>query len=143
MEKILSKKENDFSPMIKRYKVRVLINVGESRNKTEVYFGPGISSLLHQIKQYGTILTATQNMGMAYSKGWKIIRNIENGLGFQLVERHPGRGYGTSLTPMGDEFLSNYDAFVDEVNRSAEICYQKYFNEYLKAGKGQRLGPKK
>ena len=78
-------------------------------------------------KNNGTIVKASENMKMAYSKCWKIIRNTESGLGFKLLERHAGRGNGSTLTPEGEDYLARYDRFVEEVTLLADERYRDHF----------------
>ena len=109
------------------YKLRLVIFIGTDGKGSNVYFGPGTQRLLHEIKNNGTIAKASENMKMAYSKCWKIIRNTENCLGFKLLERHTGRGNGSTLTPEGEDYLARYDRFVEEVTMLAEERFRYYF----------------
>ena len=62
------------------------------------FFGPGVSELLDNIEKYGSVASASLNMGLSYSKAWKMIRDSENGLGCTLVERSTGgKGGGKAL----------------------------------------------
>ena len=62
------------------------------------FFGPGVSELLDNIEEYGSVASASANMGLSYSKAWKIIRDSEKGLGCTLVERSTGgKGGGRAL----------------------------------------------
>ena len=109
------------------FKLRLFIPVGKNRNGEDVVFGPGIHRLLHEVKDCGTIVKASESMKMAYSKCWKIIRNTEDALGIKLLNRNVGRGNGSSITPEGEDILSRYDAFLDEVTSAASVSYKKYF----------------
>ncbi len=93
-------------------------------------FGVGIADLLHGIQLSGSLSKAAEGMGMAYSKAWKILKRIENYLGFQLVFRQVGRGCGSSLTEKGEDFLRRYDAFVAEMEEEAVRCFHKQFDDF-------------
>ena len=47
----------------------------------EKIFGPGIAELLERVEQTHSMRKATQDMGMAYSKAWRIVKTAENALG--------------------------------------------------------------
>lgn len=89
------------------------------------FFGPGVSQLLHGIEMTGSLQKATRSMGMAYSKGWKILNEAERNLGYLLVCRHSGGNLGgsSSLTEEGSSFLSRYD----DLEKDAETYLQDRF----------------
>ena len=93
-------------------------------------FGMGIAELMHGIERHGSLSKSAEEMGMAYSKAWKILRRIENYLGFQLVFRQVGRGCGSNLTEKGMDFLTRYDSFLDEMNTIAKDCFHKHFDSF-------------
>nr|WP_243172940.1 LysR family transcriptional regulator [Blautia pseudococcoides] len=53
-------------------------------------FGKGIAQLLRLIDTEGSMNAAVKRMGIAYSKAWKILRNAETQLGFELVAKQTG-----------------------------------------------------
>lgn len=55
-------------------------------------FGRGIARLCEGVERTGSLNKACKEMGMAYSKAWKIIHNTEESLGFALLERQGARG---------------------------------------------------
>ena len=62
--------------------------------------------LLEGIGRTGSINHATKEMGMAYSKAWKVINNAEAKSGLTLVEREgPG---GSKLTKEGQDLVHLY-----------------------------------
>lgn len=79
-------------------------------------FGPGIACLLKGIDKTGSINKATQSMGMAYSKAWRILATAEEQLGFALIERKVPEG--SSLTDKGRQFLSLYDRMQEAANNA-------------------------
>lgn len=99
--------------------------------KDEKAFGPGIATLLRTVEQTGSLQKAAEAMGMAYSKAWKMIKEIELLWGFPLTYRDIGgkNGGGSSLTPKGRFLLERYEDFTQEVqNKSSEI-FGKYYSE--------------
>ena len=99
--------------------------------RDEKFFGPGVAELMHGVEQRGSIRAACRDMGMAYSKAWKILRRAETDLGFALLHREAG-GHGggnASLTPEGKDFLQRYDAFVHAVQQQSHRFYDQYFGD--------------
>ena len=47
--------------------------------KEERFFGPGVADLLELAEEKGSIQGACSEMGMSYSKSWKIIKRAERG----------------------------------------------------------------
>ena len=72
---------------------------------------------------------ACREMGMAYSKAWKIVKRAENDLGIQLMtgERGGKNGGGMQLTDEGKELLSRFRAMEKELGGEAEKLFSKYF----------------
>lgn len=94
-------------------------------------FGPGIATLLRNIEKTGSLLGAAKEMNMAYSKAWKIIKNIENVWGFKLTDRETGgkNGGGSTLTPQAKKLLENYEKFCEEGREEMDKIFEKYFSE--------------
>ncbi len=92
-------------------------------------FGPGPMRLLEGVKKTGSLQKAAAEMGMAYSKAWKLIRGLEEEWGFSLLIRQTGgsKGGGSSLTEDAEELLSRYEAMLSEVTQAAEGAFKKYF----------------
>ena len=82
----------------------------------EKIFGPGI---------------ATQDMGMAYSKAWRIVKTAENALGFPLLDSTVGgKGGGSAhLTERGRRFLTAYRRFESVVHAYADEIFEDMFGE--------------
>ncbi|PKM73933.1 MAG: ModE family transcriptional regulator [Firmicutes bacterium HGW-Firmicutes-16] len=99
--------------------------------KAEKAFGPGIATLLRTVEQTGSLQKATEAMGMAYSKAWKMIKEIENVWGFPLTYRDIGgkNGGGSSLTPEGRFLLERYELFTAIVSQNCCELFSKYYSE--------------
>ena len=97
--------------------------------KEEKAFCPGLLCLLQWIEQYGSMQKAASQMGLAYSKAWKMIKTAEKELGFALTERTSGgkNGGGSRITPQGKEMMQKYIAFSKEAQMQVDVLYQKYF----------------
>lgn len=94
-------------------------------------FGPGPMALLEGTERTGSLHRAAGELGMSYSKAWKLIGRLEESWGFPLLERHTGgaKGGSSRLTPEGAELLRRYCAMLDEVEQAAEAAFQHCFGE--------------
>lgn len=97
--------------------------------KTDLCFGPGIAELMNLVKKRESLSEACREMGMAYSKGWKIVKRAENNLGFSLMEGTRGGSNGGKmlLTARGEDFLERYRCFEQEINNRAAEVFPDYF----------------
>jgi len=92
-------------------------------------FGEGPYRLLKLIEKTGSINRAAAEMEMSYRKAWKILKMVEEKLGFELIERKIGGmdGGGSQITEKGKEIMKNYEKFREEVKTSIEKIYRKHF----------------
>lgn len=97
--------------------------------RKEGAFGPGVAELMRHVEETGSLSEACRCMGMAYSKGWRIMKHAEEDLGFPLMEGSRGgsRGGRTMLTEKGKDFLYRYEMFMAELNRSAGESFMRWF----------------
>ena len=101
--------------------------------KDEVFFGPGVATLLNLTKKYESVNAAAKSMKLSYSKAYKMIHGTEEALGFKLLDRKIGgaNGGGSKLTPECIEFLNVYEEFSNELENISDNLFNKYFNKYL------------
>ncbi|MGA2315547.1 MAG: LysR family transcriptional regulator [Thermodesulfobacteriota bacterium] len=92
-------------------------------------FGDGPYKLLRRVEKMGSLHQAAKQMGMSYSKAWRLIRTLEERLGFTLLERKVGglSGGGSRVTPKGKDLMNHYERFRRNVEKGLEKIYQKYF----------------
>ena len=92
-------------------------------------FGEGPYRLLKLIEKTGSINRAASEMEMSYRKAWKILKMVEETLGFELIERKIGGmdGGGSQITERGKDMMKNYEMFRKEVKTSLEKIFKKYF----------------
>lgn len=91
------------------------------------YFGRGVAQLLYGIKKYHSLNMATKSLGMAYSKAWRIIRDAEDSLGVELLERHGNSG--ASLSHSGNRILEIYEEAEISAEQAAKEVLRRYFGE--------------
>ena len=90
------------------------------------FFGPGVSELLDNIDKCGSVAAASLNMGLSYSKAWKMIRDSEKGFGFALVERSTGGKGG------GKAFLTDRGRKINQMFKLLERATMEFCNNRLK-----------
>ncbi len=93
-------------------------------------FGDGPYELLKRVEETHSLHRAAKEMGMAYSKAWRLIGTMEKRLGFLLIERKVGglAGGGSRVTSQGKELMTRYHCFQKDVNTSLEKIYRTHFH---------------
>lgn len=94
-------------------------------------FGDGPYELLKRVDETHSLHGAAKEMGMAYSKAWRLIGTMEKRLGFLLIERKAGglSGGGSRVTSQGKELMKRYRHFQKDVNTSLEKIYRIHFKK--------------
>lgn len=110
------------------YDIRLRIR---SRSKEErAFFGPGVAELMELIKKEGQMTQACRSMGMAYSKGWRILKHASEGFGVPLVKGSSGgeKGGHMVLTSEGEALLMRYRRMEEELKQTADEIFNRYFS---------------
>lgn len=92
-------------------------------------FGEGPYRLLRGVVQTGSLHQAAAQMRMSYRKAWNTLNQIEERLGFHLLERKAGgpSGGGSTITPAAAELMHHYEGFREEVKLAIEQIYRRHF----------------
>jgi molybdate transport system regulatory protein len=100
-------------------------------------FGDGPCELLRRVEKMMSLQQAANQMGMSYSKAWRLIQTLEKRLGFALLERKVGgpSGGGSRVTSPGRALMGQYERFRKDVEKSIEKVYQKHFGSAEKKGR--------
>lgn len=106
----------------------------------QAFFGPGPLRLAELIDGGMSLRQAAIEMGMAYSKAWRVIRDVEAALGFPLIERRRGGpgGGGSALTGEGRRLMENYRRFEETMRGQCDRCFALYFSDFLKPRRRRR-----
>ncbi len=92
-------------------------------------FGSGKFHLLKAIKENGSIQKAAKSLNRSYRKAWGDIKRAEEGFGKSLVIKSRGGSDGgrTKLTDFGNELLSAWEDFKDEIYPAMITSFEKHF----------------
>ena len=95
-------------------------------------FGPGPVELLERVGELGSLRAAAIEMGMAYTKATRIVRDAERAFGFPLTERTVGGsgGGGSSLTPAARDLIVRYRAFERSSEQALVSAYATCFSGF-------------
>lgn len=107
---------------------QVKLVVTASADRKGPSFGKGAGILLHGIEEYGSLNKTAKVLHMAYSKAWSMIKKVEDGLGFPLIERFGARG--SRLTEEGKRFLELYDEFERDVEEYSQKSFERIFKDF-------------
>ncbi|MDR0551893.1 MAG: LysR family transcriptional regulator [Spirochaetaceae bacterium] len=99
----------------------------------EPFCGPGVIQLLDAIAASGNVRKACAEIGLSYSKAWKLLRVAEECAGFPLIERRQGGSHGgsASVTEKGAAFSRAYHEFADRSQSAAEQIFRELFASFL------------
>ncbi len=100
-------------------------------------FGDGPYELLQRVEKLMSLHRAASQMSMSYSKAWRLIRTVEERLGFDLLERKVGgpSGGGSRVTSRAKDLMSHYERFRKDIQESIEKVFQKHFGTTEKRGR--------
>ena len=91
-------------------------------------YDPRLSMLLHLVEQTRSVRDACSLMQISYSAAWNMLNQVEDRLGFPLVDRNRGGAGGSLLTEKGKALMDAYDRFSEHLNREAQQLYRRYFD---------------
>lgn len=103
-------------------------------------FGDGPYALLKGVAETGSLQKGADRMEMSYSRAWKLIRILEQRLGFPLLDRKVGgqSGGGSQITPEAKELIFCYGRFREEAQEAIERIFQKHFVSFGRSPKKRR-----
>jgi len=82
-----------------------------------------------QIRRTDSVRMACEQMGISYSKGWKMINTMEEELGYKVTKRQQGGRNGGSacLTPEGETLLAKYQELERRSREAVEHIFEELF----------------
>lgn len=87
----------------------------------DAMFGAGIAHLCEGVRECGSLSASAKNMGMAYSKAHRIMKDAEQALGVPLLIREGTKG--SELTAEGNLLLDSYVKARSAAQRLAAETY--------------------
>lgn len=72
-----------------------------------------LADLLSYVPETGSLSAAAKKLNTSYSRAWKVVKDAEDALDSNLLEK--SRGKGSMLTPFGADLLKGYE----EINQKA------------------------
>ena len=93
------------------------------------FFGDGPCRLLKLVEETGSLRKAAEEMGMAYTKAMRLLKQAESAVGKPLTERVIGgaKGGGSCLTETGKELVKRYEEYKDRCLRANRELYLEIF----------------
>lgn len=109
------------------YSLKVKLYLEDSQDK---FMGIGVLWLLQKVEECGSLRAAAMDLGISYSKAFKMVENLETALGQPVLERKRGGSSrtGASLTSFGVQFVDLYDAF----QKQCKALMKEPFDDFLK-----------
>ena len=94
----------------------------------EMFFGPGPYRLLKITDETGSVREACNEMGLSYSKAWKILNRAEEELGTSLITRVSGgkNGGSSTLTPAGETAVKDFREMEGKLAVYADELLESY-----------------
>ncbi len=94
--------------------------------------GLGVVELCERVERLGSLNKAAADMGMAYSKAWRIVKNTEEGLGLTLFVRQGARG--SHLTEEAKALITLYRRVQHEAVEHANGVLKEALDELVANG---------
>ena len=96
---------------------------------TSPHFGKGIVSIMMLVRQGSSLRAACAQMGLSYSKAWRLLQSAEADLGIPLLDTQKGgtKRAASTLSPQGEELLDRYLAFEKEAREAVFAAFEKHF----------------
>ncbi len=103
-----------------RFNIQIIVN-------GEVILDSDTARLLIEIKRLGSLLKASQSLGLPYSKAWDMINRAEKSLRSKLVETWRGGGGkgGARLTEEAEKLLDTYISAESQLTRCVGPLFPK------------------
>jgi molybdate transport system regulatory protein len=99
--------------------IRLKLLIGGNGEDGQVCYG--VAQLLRGVDELGSLSLAAKGMGMAYSKAWRLMKECEAALGFELIARDGARG--SQLSHEGKRMLRIYTTIEAE---AADLAAKRF-----------------
>jgi molybdate transport system regulatory protein len=91
-------------------------------------FGDGPCDILQRVERTGSLRQTAAEINMSYSQAWKLIKMIEENLGFPVLEKQVGGAGGghSKLTGQAARLTLAYEQFRQEAEASLDELFDKH-----------------
>jgi len=109
--------------------IRLNYKIWLSTDNGESILGDGKWQILKAIEKHGSLMAATEALGLTYRRTWGNLKKIEKILGIPLLEKSRGGASGgsTQLTREGKKLVAAFDKF----HTKNDKLLIKAFDEFL------------
>lgn len=108
-----------------QYKIWLSTDTGEG------IMGDGKWQILKAIEETGSLMAATESLGLTYRRTWGDLKKIESQLGFPLLDKsRGGKDGGTStLTPEGKRLVEAFDNLHARVDSVIQQAFEDFMQQ--------------
>lgn len=90
-------------------------------------FGGDIIDICLAVRERKSLYGAAEQVGMPYTRAWRMIKETESELGFPLFERSGCQG--SELTDEGSRLLDAYLDIAEQLDEQARRLYKEAFDD--------------
>lgn len=123
---------SDYDELVRRHNNQLFRPILSLRLAREnEFFGPEEARLLRLIRETGSVKTACSRLKMSYSKGWRTLQQISDGVGSRVVSSNQGGldGGSTTLTEKGEWLLESFSQFEAVCKQFVDDSFDIHFSE--------------
>lgn len=93
--------------------------------------GDGKWVILQKIEETGSLMAATEALGITYRKTWGDLKRIEKTLGFKLLEKSRGgkEGGQTILTEKGKKLVQAFGKLHQNIEKDIKVVFDTFIKE--------------
>lgn len=108
----------------------IKLKIGDEKGS---FCGPGLIALLKEIDNTGSVAKASSNLGISYSKVWKMINSSEGRFKTPLVVRSAGgKGGGKAeLTEEAKDIYRLYEEMEKKIQKESDSLFSLLFDKYI------------
>ena len=105
--------------------------IGVQLAKEKAFLSQETVRFMRLIDRMESVKEGCAKAGISYSKGWSVIRDAEEELGYPIVERRQGGKAGgeARLTEKGRKLITRFEQYEKEVIRLAQQLYDQMLKE--------------
>jgi molybdate transport system regulatory protein len=116
---------------MKTDKIKPEYKIWLSTETGEGIMGDGKWQILKAIEKTGSLMAATELLGLTYRRTWGDLKKIEEQLGIQLLDKSRGGKDGgtSSLTPEGKRLVEAFDHLHERMDGVIQSAFKDFIRE--------------